>query len=154
MREPDVRDEAAPEERADAPPRPIDELVGNDDVERLVFFFQAADRARREDVFDAQHLHPEDVGAEIQLRRRQPVSGAVPRKKRHALSAQRAEHVRTRRIAKRRRQRDLVAIGDVGHVVQAAAADDADLNGIQSVSCLRLRGSSSLRMLPLRANAV
>ena len=58
----------------------------------------------------------------------QPVAGAVPRQKRDALAAQRAEQVRARRVAERRGQRDLLAVGDLGHVVQAAAADDADLD--------------------------
>ena len=58
----------------------------------------------------------------------QPVAGAVPGQKRHALAAQRAEHVGTRRVAERRRQRHLAAVGDLGHVVQTAAADDADLD--------------------------
>ena len=115
------------------PLRAIDELIGDDDVERLVFLLQAADRAGREDVLHAQHLHPEDVGAEVQLRRRQPVAGAVAREKRDALAAQRAEHVRTRRIAERRRQRHLAAVGHLGHVVQAAAADDADLDSFHVV---------------------
>ena len=60
----------------------------------------------------------------------QPVAGAVPRQERDALAAQRAEHVRARRLAERRRQRHFLAVGHVGHVVQAAAADDADLNAL------------------------
>ena len=73
MREPDVRDEAVAEERADAPARAIEELIGHDEVERLVVLAQAADRARREDPLDAEHLEAVDVGAEVQLRRQQPV---------------------------------------------------------------------------------
>ena len=109
------------------PLRAIEELIGDDDVERLVFLLQAADGARREDALDAEHLEAEDVGAEVQLGRQQPVAGAVPRQKRHALAAQRADDVRARRIAERRRDRPLFAIGQLRHVVQAAAADDADL---------------------------
>ena len=58
----------------------------------------------------------------------QPVPGAVPRQKRDALAAQRAEQIRPGRLAERRRQRDFLAVGHLGHVVQAAAADDANLN--------------------------
>ena len=83
MREADVRDQAAAEERADAALGPIEELIGNDDVERLVLFLQAADGAGREDVLDAEHLHAEDVGAEVQLRR-QAAGGPAPCRARNA----------------------------------------------------------------------
>ena len=126
MREGDVRDEAAAEERADAALGAIEELIGHHDVERLVFVLQAADRAGRQDPLDAEHLEAEDVGAEVQLRRQQAMADAVPRQKRDALAAQRAEHVRARRIAERRRRRALFAVGQLRHVVQAAAADDAN----------------------------
>ena len=86
-----MRDEAAAEERADAPLRPIEELIGDDDVERLVLLLQAADGARRQNPLDAEHLEAVDVRAEIQLRRQKPMPGAVAREKRHALAAQRAD---------------------------------------------------------------
>ena len=99
----DVRDQAAAEERADAPLGAIEELIGHHDVERLVLLLQAADGARREDALDAEHLEAEDVRAEVQLGRQQPMADAVPRQERDALAAQRADHVRARRIAERRR---------------------------------------------------
>ena len=104
VREGDVRDEPAAEERADAPFRAIEELIGHDDVERLVFLLQAADRARRQDPLDAEHLEAVDVRAEVQLRRQDAMAGAVARQKRDPLAAQRADHVRARRIAERRRR--------------------------------------------------
>ena len=54
--------------------------------------------------------------------------GAVPGEKRHALAAQRAEHVGTRWLAKGSGQGHLAAVGDLRHVVQTTAADDADLD--------------------------
>src|SRR5204862_3715259 len=66
------------------------------------------------------------VRAEIQLRRHDAVAGAVPREKRHALAAQRADHIRTRRIAKRRFDCLLVAVGELRHVIQTTASDAAD----------------------------
>ena len=127
MREPDVRHQPAAEERRDPPARAVEELVGNDEVQRLVFLLQAADGARREDVLDAERLEPVDVRAEVQLRRQQPVPGAVPREKRHALSAQRPDDVGRRRLAERRLHPPLLAVGELRHVVQSAAADDADV---------------------------
>ena len=129
MRERHVRGESAAEERADARLGPIEKLIGHDDVERRVLLLEAADRAGGDDPLDAEHLEPEDVRAEIQLGRQQPVARAVPREKRDALAAQRAQQVRARRIAERRLQRPLLAVGQLGHVVQAAAADDANLDG-------------------------
>ena len=126
MREADVRDQPVAEERGDAAARPIDELIGDHQVERLVLLLQAADGARREDVLDAQRLEAEDVGAEVQLRGHQPVAEAVPRQEGHALAAQRADDVRRRRLAERRLDAPLLPVGQFRHVVQTAAADDAD----------------------------
>src|SRR5688572_21982669 len=52
--EADVGHETAAEEGADTPAGAVDELIGDDDVERLVFLLEAADGAGREDV-----LHPQ-----------------------------------------------------------------------------------------------
>ena len=133
MRERHVRDQPAAEERADPPLRPIEELIGHDDVERLVFLLQAADRARRQDPLDAEHLEAVDVRAEVQLGRQDAVADAVPRQKRDALA----------RAACRSRMgpdgspngvvdRPLFAVGQLRHVVETAAADDADLDAHSS----------------------
>ena len=127
VRERDVRDDAVAEERADAALRAIEELIRHDDVERLVFHLQAADRARRQDALDAEHLHAVDVGAEVQLGRQDAMADAVPRQERDPLAAQRADDVRAGRIAERRGDGPLFAVGQLRHVVEAAAADDADL---------------------------
>src|SRR5207253_10574235 len=99
MRKADVPDEAASEEAAGPPLRAVEELIGNDDVGRFVCLFEAADRAGRENEFDAERLHAEDVRAEIQLRRRQAMATAMSRQERDPFAAQRAEHVRRRRLA-------------------------------------------------------
>ena len=122
-----MRREAVAEKRADPPLRAIEKLIRHDDVERRILLFEAADGRRRNEPLDAEQLEPEDIGAEVQLGRQNPVAGAVPREKRHALAAKRAEQVRTGRIAERRLHRHFLAIGQVGHVVQAAAADHANL---------------------------
>ena len=128
MREPHVRDEAAAEERTDPPFRAIDELVRDQDVERLVLFLEAADGAGREDPLHAEDLESVDIGAEIQFGRQDPMADAVARKKRDASSPQRPDDIRAGRFAKRRGNRPLFAVGQRGHVVQTAAADDADVH--------------------------
>src|SRR5204862_6087250 len=120
----------ATEEAARPPLRAIEELIRDDDVAGLVFLFEAADGTRGENELDAERLQAVDVRAEVQLRRRHAVAPAVPRQKRHALAAQGPQHVRRRRIAKRRRHHHFFAIGDIGHVVQAGAADDAYLRAL------------------------
>ena len=75
-----------------------------------------------------EHLHAEDVRAVVQLARIEAMSLAVPGEERHPLAAQRGEHIGPRRLAKRRRQGLLFAIGELGHVVQAAATNDSDLH--------------------------
>jgi hypothetical protein len=132
MRKADVRGQPPAEERARPSLGAIEELIGNDDVERCVFLLQAADGAGRQDVLDPEELHAEDVGAEVELRRQDPVPGAVPREKRDAAAAQRPDQIRPRRLAERRGQRHFLAIGHAGHVVQAAAADDAYLDVFHS----------------------
>src|SRR5256885_7016050 len=127
MRKGDVRNDAAAEKRADPALRAVEELIGDDDVERLVFLFQAADGARRENTLHAEHLEPVDVRPEVQLGRQYPVSNAVARQERHALAAQRADHIRAGRIAERRGYRLLFAVAQLRHVVQTAAADNPDV---------------------------
>src|SRR5262245_61724856 len=99
MREGDVCHDAAPEERADASFRPVVELIGNDDIERLVLVLQAANRAGRQNPFDAEDLEAEDVRPEVELRRQDLVAGAVAGQKGDALTFQCAEEIRSRGIA-------------------------------------------------------
>ena len=102
MGERHVRREAAAEKRADARLCAIEKLVGDDDIERRVFGLEAADRAGRDDALRSQQLESKDVCPEVELRWKQTVTRAVPRQKRDPLSAERAEEIRTRRIAERR----------------------------------------------------
>src|SRR5687767_5547387 len=127
-----MRGEPAAEKRADAALRAVEELVGYDNVERRVFLFQAADRTRRNDPLDAEHLEAEYVRAEVQLGRKEAMARTVPCQKRDTLAAQRADQIGTRRIAERSLERCLFPIGQLGHVVQAAAADDTYLNSHES----------------------
>src|SRR5687767_9695500 len=91
VRERDVRGKTVAEKRADAPLGAIEKLIRHDDVEGWIFLLEAPDGACRNDALDAEHLESEDVGAEVQVRWKQPVSSAVPCEKRDSLAAQRAE---------------------------------------------------------------
>ena len=100
----DVGHNAVREERGDAAARSIEELVGNDEIERAMFFFQRSHRTERQDAFHAQHLHSVNIGAEVQLRRRNAMAAAMPGKKGHSLALQFSDDVGVRRRAKRRVQ--------------------------------------------------
>src|SRR6185295_10841316 len=113
---------------------------------RLVLVLQAADGAGRDDALDAEHLEAVDVGAEVQLRRQDAMPDTVTREKSDAFPAKRADDVGPRRIAEWRRQALFLRVGQLSHVVQAAAADDADrwigheVSVVESNGCRRSRG--------------
>jgi hypothetical protein len=141
VRETDVGDEPVAEERADAPLGAVEELVGDDQVQRHVLFLQAADGAGRQDALDAQGLHREDVGAERQLGRREPVADAVPGEEHHLLAGEPAGHQRRRGRAERRLDRHVTAVRELGHVVEATASNDPDRRGHACVVSSSCRGS-------------
>ena len=126
MREAHVRHESAAKERRDAALGPIEELVRHQQVLRPISLFQGSDGTGRQDVLHAKRLEAKDVGAKIQLARQQPMTDAVACEKRHLLAAQRAGHIRRRRLAERCNYPLVAPILQFRHVVQAAAADDAD----------------------------
>ena len=91
VREADVRDQAAAEERADAPARPIDELIGNHDVERLVSSLRLP-TALADRMYSTPSIFiPKMLARKFSSDGEQAVPGAVPRQERHASAAQRAE---------------------------------------------------------------
>src|SRR4051812_38554882 len=115
MREGDVRRQTLTEERGDAALRPIEELVGQQQVERRVLGLEAPNGARRENPFGAEQLEAEDVGAKVQFRREDAVPDAMPREKRHPLALQNAGHVRPGWVAEWRRHAHLLALLEVRH---------------------------------------
>ena len=126
MGETHMGDEAVAEEGRHASLRSIEELIRDHEVERFVLFLETPHRARREDVLDAKQLEAVDVRAEIELGREQPVPRAMTREEGDALAAERSEHVRRGRRPERCLDAALFPIGELRHVVQAAAADDAN----------------------------
>jgi hypothetical protein len=74
------------------PARAVEELIGEDEIERPMLFLERADRAERNNALDAQRFHGVDVGAEVQLRGRDAMPAPVPRQKRHLAPGQRSHH--------------------------------------------------------------
>jgi hypothetical protein len=62
----------------------------------------------------------------------------MAREKRHFAPLKRSQNVRIRRISKRSLLHDLVGVAEARHVVQTAAADNANLCLLQMRSWLRL----------------
>ena len=71
----------------------VEELIGNDELERAVLLLERADGAERDDPLDAELLEALDIGAEIELRRRDAMAASVTRQERHLLAGERADDV-------------------------------------------------------------
>src|SRR6267143_118476 len=115
------------EKRVHAVPRTIEKLVGNYEVEWLVLFLERTHRRHRHDALDAKLFESVNVGAEIQFGRQQFVSTGVTGKKRHLPPFQCAKNVSVGGSTEGSLLLDLLHIPETRHVVQATAADDADL---------------------------
>jgi hypothetical protein len=84
---------AVAEEGGDAAARAIEELIGDHEIERLVFFLQRADGTQRYDAFYAEGFHPIDVGAEVQLGGRNAMAAPVPREKGDLMAFELAHYI-------------------------------------------------------------
>ncbi len=124
--EADVGHQAFAEEGGDAAAGAVEELVGDDEIERAVLFLERADGAEGDDALHAQRLHAVDVGAEVQLRGRDAVAAAVAREEGDLASGERAEDVVVRRAAEGRLDVGFFLGFEAGHGVESAAADDSD----------------------------
>src|SRR5262249_14311911 len=79
MRHRDMRDAAAPEEAFLPREGAVDELVDDHELARRQLLLEAADGRERQDVGDAGALQRVDIGAEIDLARRDGMTAAVAR---------------------------------------------------------------------------
>ncbi len=123
-----MRHHALPKKRPLARKRPIDKLIRNHEVHRFMLFLQTPHRRHGQDVLHAQHLHPVNVRAKVQLARQNPVPTPMPRQKRHPPPIELTHHVRVRRRPKRRLDHLLLQPRQPGHRVQPAAANNPNLN--------------------------
>ena len=75
-----------------------------------MFFFERTDGAERDDPFDAELFEAVDVGAKVQLRRRDAMAAAVAGKKRYVFAGETSEHVVVRRPAPRAVEQNLFVL--------------------------------------------
>src|SRR5215213_3248860 len=128
MRKRDVRDDAVTKERRlpDARTRPIKKLIGNDHIKRRVFFLQRSDCRRRQDSLDPQQFHRVDIGAKRNFSGRETMTASVSRQKSNALAFESPNHKRVGGISERRFDANFFDSRQLRHLIEAAAADDAD----------------------------
>ncbi len=124
--ETDMGDQAFAEEGGDAAAGAIDELIGDDEIERAMFFLERADGAEGEDAFDAERLQAPDIGAKIQLRRRDAMAAAVAGEEGDFPARERADDVGIRRRAPGCFDGDFALPFEAGHGIKPAASDDSD----------------------------
>ena len=118
--------DAVAEEGGDAVEGAVDELVGNDEVGGLVLFLERADGGDGEDALDAELLERVDVGAEVELGGKDAMAAAVAGEKGDLAALELAEDKGVRGRAEGRFDALFVNVGEAGHGVKPAAADDAD----------------------------
>src|SRR5205823_13300782 len=94
-----VSDEAVAEEGIGAMASAVEELVGDDDVGRLVLELHRAHGADGDDALDAEHLEAVQVGAEVELRGQDAMAAPVARHEGDALAVEVAEQIGVRRRA-------------------------------------------------------
>ena len=121
-----MADDAVTEEGRDAVEGAIDELVGNDKVSGLVLFLKRADGGDGEDALDAEFLEGVNIGAEVELGGKNAMAAAVAREKGDLAAFELAENEDVRGRAEGGFNALFVNVGEAGHGVKPAAADDAD----------------------------
>ena len=83
--------DAIAEKCGDARKSTVDELVGDDEVGRLVLFLERANRGHGNDALDAELFECVEVGAEVQLRWEDAVAAAVAREEGDFVAGELAE---------------------------------------------------------------
>src|SRR5207245_11210900 len=126
----------------------VAELLRDDGVAGLDLLLHAADAADRDDPLDAERLQPPDVGAEIQLARRQPMAVAVARQEDHAPAIEPALAKLVGRIAERRSDTTPANVRHPFQLVEPAAADDADRGSRSAAFLTPFHVSSPLAFSP------
>ena len=125
--EPDMGDEARTEEAALAALGAVDELVDRDEIAGRQLLLERADCRDRQHVGDAATLQDVDVGAIVDLRGREPVPFPVPRDEGELDALQRPHGHRSRRLAERAGNRDVLRFVEAQAIIEPRAADHSDV---------------------------
>jgi hypothetical protein len=121
-----VTDDSVLEESAGTALGQIDVLIDHHDVTGHDFLAHRAHGGQAHQVGGAELFEGADVGAIVDLMRRQLMISAVPRQKEQARFTELPEHDLGARCAIRGRHLALRDMLEPGHLVDTAAADDAE----------------------------
>ena len=121
-----VSHDAFTEKRIHAMTRAIEELIGNYEVERLVFFLQRTDRGHGDDPFHTELLEAINIGAKIQFGGKNAMAASMPRQECDFAPFESAQDVSVRRFAEWSLLPNFIYIGEARHRIQPAAANDAN----------------------------
>src|SRR6202021_2225681 len=147
--EADVSHDAATEKCGDSQARAIEELVGDEEIERRQIIAQRAYRAYGNNSFRAEQLHREDVRAIVDFARREEMAASVAGEKRDTTIFEGPRDKSVRGIAEGSLHADFACAGKAGHAVEAAAADDADLDRFFRAATLFGLGHASIHLYGL-----
>jgi hypothetical protein len=112
----------------------VDELIGDYEFGRFMFELERAYRGDGDDPFDAQLLHGEDVGAEIQVGGEDMMASAMASQEGYLAALQFTGHKDVRRIAKWGGYLKVLRIAQTGHCVKPAPAYDSYFRLLQTGS--------------------
>ena len=104
----------------------IEELIRDYEIKRLVFFLQRSDCGNGDDPLDAELLESINIGAEIQFRGEDAMSASVARQKSDLAAFERAQDIGVGRVAEWSLLLEFPHVGEAGHGIKPAAADDAN----------------------------
>src|SRR5215212_12193053 len=125
-----VRDNSLTKERRllHTPARAIEELIGNDHIERRILLLQRSNRRGRENTLDTKQLHRIDVRAKWNFCRRKTMTAPVTRQESNAFAFERADDERVGRWSKGSVNCDFFDGGQLRHLIETTAANNADAN--------------------------
>jgi hypothetical protein len=112
----------------------IDELIGDYEFGRLVLQLEGTYGGDGDDPFDAELLHSEDVGAEVQVRGEDTVATAVAGQEDYPAALQFTGHEDVGGIAKWGGYLNWLRIAQTGHCVKPAPAYDSYFRLMQTGS--------------------
>lgn len=121
-----VRHYSVSKKCVDAMASSVEELVRDDEFERLVLFLQRTDGRDRDDAFDAELLEPMNVAPEIQFTGQNAMTASVACQKSHFAALKHAADIGVGRRPERRFEADLFRLAEARHGIKAASTDDPD----------------------------
>src|SRR5215469_8424351 len=114
--------------------RAVEELIGDDELQRLVLFLERSDGGNGDDALDAELLESVDIGAEVEFGWKNSVAASVACEEGDLAAFEHAANVGVGRSAERSFHLYFLDFRQARHRVEAAAADNSDFRLCQSTS--------------------